>query len=366
MRTLKAASLRNCALLFLFLGLWLFPTGVWAHTDNSEGFSKMTADAESGLVHYELYLDYLVFRRIVGFEVQPNAGDREMAAALEANRQLVNDYVNRNVVVSIDGIRVAGHVVQTGVVQKLNNKYARIFLDYPVEKDSRAVHIAYHIFFDNVDPSHRNIVTYDWGGEQGQFVFQSSEREFHSGKTSLLIQIERFVNLGFHHIMIGYDHILFVMALVLGSRKLKDVLVVATVFTLAHSVTLGLSAFHVISVSPDIIEPLIALSIAYAALESFFKQQSKLRLLIVFVFGLIHGIGFAGALELTGKMTLSALLSLASFNIGVECGQLLIVVLLFPLLNYVRRYRWSGMLKGITASGIMCIGLIWYFERMFV
>ncbi|TDF98653.1 HupE/UreJ family protein [Paenibacillus piri] len=362
---MKVTNLRICVLLVFCLGLWLFPTGAWAHTDDSVGFSKITADAGARLMHYELYIEYFTLSHVVDLEVQPNAGDREMSAKLETNRQLVNDYINRNMEVSIDGIRVAGHVVQTNVEQKLNRMYAHIFLDYPMEKNSQALHISYHMFFDDIDPSHRNIVIYDWGGEQGQFVFQNSAREFLSGKTSFLIQIERFINLGFHHIMIGYDHILFVMALVLGSRKIKDVLKVATVFTLAHSVTLCLSSFHVISVSPAIIEPLIALSIAYAALESFFGPNSKVRLLVVFIFGLIHGIGFADALELTGKMTLDALLSLASFNIGVECGQALIIVLLFPLLAYVRRFRWSGLLKGTITVGILGFGLIWYFQRMF-
>ncbi|MFC5648035.1 HupE/UreJ family protein [Paenibacillus solisilvae] len=172
----------------------------------------------------------------------------------------------------------------------------------------------------------------------------------------------RFSELGFHHI-IGLDHILFVVALVLTFKTFRDVLKTVTIFTLAHSVTLGLTAFHVISV-PPIVEPLIALSIAYVAVESFIIRQQKARPFVVFGFGLMHGIGFAGALELTGSFKASSMLSLAAFNIGVEIGQLLVIGLLFPLLFYIRKFKWSGPVQAAAMVSVFDFGFFWYWEPM--
>lgn len=359
---MKGIQIIRCLLLMTCLGLWLSPTGAWAHTDNSEGYSKITAD--TSVLHYELFLDYFELGRVVNLEMDPSASQKQRIDTLEANKQQAGGYVNSHLEMYIDGMKVEGQVVRTEVEQKLDRDYAHLFIDYPNTGNSQALEVHYNIFFDDNDPMHRNIATYEWDGKEGQFVFHSGDREFLNGKAQLFSQILRFIQLGFHHIMIGYDHILFVIALVLSANKAKDVLKVVTVFTLAHSVTLGLSAFHVLSIPSQIVEPLIALSIAYVALEIIFGQNTKFRLGIVFAFGLIHGIGFAGALELTGKMTGSALLSLASFNIGVESGQALIICLLFPIIAYVRRYKWSGMLQGITTAGILGFGLIWYFERL--
>ncbi|MFC5653237.1 HupE/UreJ family protein [Paenibacillus solisilvae] len=359
---MRITKLVGWMLLIMCLGLAISPVQAWAHTDNSEGFSRITAD--SGKLHYELLLDYFEFGRVVDLEVPPNASQTVMSGKVEASRRQIQDYVNSNLHVYIDGIRVAGQVVQTSVEQKLNRYYARMVLDFPIDEGAQALEIHYGLFFEDNDPMHRNIATYEWKEKEGQVVFNSGEQDFHSGKSSLFNQVLRFIELGFHHIMIGYDHILFVIALVLGSRKIKDVFKIITVFTLAHSVTLGLTAFHLVSIPPEIVEPLIALSIAFVALESVMGLNSKLRILVVFAFGLIHGIGFAGALELTSAWTWSALLSLASFNIGVECGQALIIFLLFPLLIFVRRFQWSGWLQGSATAGILGFGLWWYFERM--
>ncbi|HMH23692.1 MAG TPA: HupE/UreJ family protein [Puia sp.] len=148
-----------------------------------------------------------------------------------------------------------------------------------------------------------------------------------------------YLQLGYQHILpLGFDHILFVMSLFLLSPKLKPVLWQATAFTIAHSVTLGLAMYHLISVPAKIIEPLIALSIMYVALENIFSPRLKAsRIGVVFLFGLVHGLGFAGALGQLGLPQNAYLLSLVMFNVGVELGQLTVILLAWLLLA-----RWFG------------------------
>src|ERR1700712_1040579 len=144
-----------------------------------------------------------------------------------------------------------------------------------------------------------------------------------------------YLGLGYQHILpLGFDHILFVLSLFLLSPNLKPILWQSTAFTIAHSVTLGLAMYGVITPSPKIVEPLIALSIMYVALENIFSPRLKpSRIGIVFFFGLVHGMGFAGALGQLGLPPNSYLLSLIMFNVGVELGQLTIIVVAFFLVK---------------------------------
>jgi hypothetical protein len=148
-----------------------------------------------------------------------------------------------------------------------------------------------------------------------------------------------YLKLGYNHILpLGLDHILFVLSLFMLSPKMKPLLWQATAFTVAHSITLGLAMYHVISPPANIIEPLIALSILYVSLENIFSPRLKVsRIGIVFLFGLVHGMGFAGALGKLGLPQDSYLLSLVMFNIGVELGQLTIILSAYLLLG-----KWFG------------------------
>ncbi|MEP6748518.1 MAG: HupE/UreJ family protein [Bacteroidota bacterium] len=178
-----------------------------------------------------------------------------------------------------------------------------------------------------------------------------------------------YLVLGYKHILpLGFDHILFVLSLFLLSPKLKPVLWQATAFTVAHSVTLGLAMYHIIKVPSAIIEPLIALSIMYVALENIFSPRLKTsRIGVVFIFGLVHGLGFAGALGSLGLPQNAYLLSLVMFNVGVELGQLTIILLAYFLLA-----KWFGnkpyYRKAIViplSALIAAIAAFWTIQRIF-
>ncbi|SFE50880.1 HupE / UreJ protein [Chitinophaga sp. CF118] len=143
-----------------------------------------------------------------------------------------------------------------------------------------------------------------------------------------------YLRMGYQHILpLGFDHILFVLCLFLLSPGLKPVLWQATAFTIAHSVTLGLTIYHVITPPERIVEPVIALSIMYVALENIFCGKLKTsRIGVVFLFGLVHGMGFAGALGQVGLPRDAYLISLIMFNAGIELGQLTIILMAYFLL----------------------------------
>jgi HupE / UreJ protein len=148
-----------------------------------------------------------------------------------------------------------------------------------------------------------------------------------------------YLKLGFTHILpLGFDHILFVLSLYLLSPKLKPVLWQATAFTIAHSITLGLAMFNVITPPAAIVEPIIALSILYVALENIFSPGlKKSRIGIIFLFGLVHGMGFANALGELGLPQNAYVTSLVMFNVGVELGQLAVIIAAFLLFG-----KWFG------------------------
>jgi len=179
-----------------------------------------------------------------------------------------------------------------------------------------------------------------------------------------------YLQLGYKHILpLGFDHILFVVSLFLISPKLKPVLWQATAFTVAHSVTLGLAMYHVINAPAFLIEPLVALSIVYVALENIFSPRLKAsRIGVVFLFGLVHGLGFAGALGQLGLPQNAYLLSLVMFNVGVELGQLTVILLAFFLLA-----KWWGEKPFYRRRIVIPLSVLiaavagyWTIERLFM
>lgn len=177
-----------------------------------------------------------------------------------------------------------------------------------------------------------------------------------------------YLELGFIHILpMGLDHILFVLGLFLLSRHLGPLLWQVTAFTVAHSITLALSIYGVIEMSPTVVEPLIALSIAYVGLENLFTRTlHSWRVLLVFVFGLLHGMGFAGVLLELGLPASEFVSALVAFNLGVEFGQLSVIALAFAAVFWLRDrdpyYRNLVVIPGSLVIAVM--GLYWTWERI--
>ena len=179
--------------------------------------------------------------------------------------------------------------------------------------------------------------------------------------------VREYLALGYAHILPkGIDHILFVIGLFLLSARLRPMLAQVTTFTVAHSITLGLTMYGVVSLSPRIVEPLIALSIAYVAVENLFTSKlTPWRLALVFSFGLLHGMGFAGVLRDLGLPPGEFFTALLSFNIGVEAGQVTIIALASVAVSWYFHRDWYRRRIVVPASlAIACAGVYWTIARV--
>jgi len=217
--------------------------------------------------------------------------------------------------------------------------------------------------------------------EQGQLTFENEQIEEEYNAALKRLQIRRltamswgkkfaiFTKSGFEHIIPkGFDHILFVLGLFFSSLHFRSLLLQVTAFTISHSITLVLASLSLIQIQESIVEPLIALSIVWIAIENcVFKKPSQWRYLIVFNFGLLHGLGFAAVLNHYGLPKDNFMSLLLAFNIGVELGQLSILMIAFLVFNLIFKKLFQIENTRIPASLIIgCIGLFWFIQRVFI
>ena len=182
--------------------------------------------------------------------------------------------------------------------------------------------------------------------------------------------IQQYFVYGYSHVIpLGVDHILFILSIFLLNSNIKSVIIQCSVFTLAHTITLGLAAGGYIIPDSKYVEPLIAISILFTSIENIIRDKiSNWRLLIIFIFGLIHGMGFANALKEIGFAENHFLLSLLFFNIGVEAGQLSIILAAwFLMAKWFSKKSWYKQRIVYPLSAIIaCIALNWTIERIFL
>jgi hydrogenase/urease accessory protein HupE len=173
-----------------------------------------------------------------------------------------------------------------------------------------------------------------------------------------------FFTLGVEHILIGFDHLLFLLALVLRGGNAWSLLKIVTAFTIAHSITLALAALNIIVLPSRLVEGAIALSIAYVAAENLFaKRPASHRWAVSFVFGLVHGVGFSSVLREIGLPQDGLVWALLGFNLGVEAGQAIAVLATLPLLLYLRRTRFEARTVAAVSVIVLVAGLALFVER---
>jgi hypothetical protein len=234
--------------------------------------------------------------------------------------------------------------------------------------------------FEESNPQHLEYLSVTWSGEAPQHhVFGAGDRRRSFAPTGLVQKgrLRAFLELGTLHILSGFDHLLFLIALLVAVRDLRSLAWVVTAFTLAHSITLGLAALEVVSLPPRFVELAIALSIVYVAAENLLRLEKRSLWLEAFGFGLLHGLGFAAFLGEALQAEDSIVVPLIGFNLGVELGQLLVVgplALVFAL--FARRGR-AGQQSSpaarellvpaaagrLASIAIVAVGSFWFAER---
>jgi hypothetical protein len=263
--------------------------------------------------------------------------------------------------------------------------YAVLSLVARCERLAGGLKARYSLLFD-VDPSHRGLVQWIAPGSQGSqalvFGTESAEQPLAMAPPGAWPTLRQYLLDGVWHIWIGFDHILFLLALLLPSvlvhrpkrwegvarsgPAVKEVVKVVTAFTLAHSITLSLAALQVISLPSRLVESAIAASVVLAASNNLRGTIEARRWVVAFVFGLIHGFGFASVLTDLGLPQQALVLALVGFNVGVEIGQLAIVIVFLPVAFSLRRTRFYRV--GILKGGSILIALLaawWFVERAF-
>jgi hypothetical protein len=381
-------------------GVLLLTAPAIAHGFSSVVYADVTSPAK-GHVRTALGLEYdllvvsaadsenndALFRE--GTAAFEDGDPARQAAALDDHADSIVKYVTERFDVTAEGTactptRDGGFRIE----EREGVPYALLALDYrcPGTGETHALRSGLFPDSEAYVRDTKTIVTYDLDLKSGSAALDAQHPSF-STQQSLIQEYGEFFRLGTEHLLFGIDHILFLLALIAGSRRLREVVAAATAFTVAHSVTFILAALGLVHVPASLVEPVIALSIAVVAgqyLWLIWRRRSHAtdieatahghfgldragwtRVAVVFCFGLVHGLGFASALGIDRAWSWTLLSSLFVFNVGIESVQLAIIVAVFPLLALLRRRAPLAGLSatGLIAAGVCTMGLVWFVER---
>lgn len=368
-----------------FVLAWLPCVGASAHKP-SDSYLKIATGGEELSVLWDIALKDLEF--LVGLDAD---GDGQITwGELKAQRAAVADYALSRLRITADGEPCDLRLAELLFTRHSDGGYAVLDLaldsgtsSEKLANNPRTLTVTYDLLFD-LDPTHRGLVLYDEKGVASTHVLSPGSRtvELRAGEAGHWSALCGYTVEGVWHIWIGFDHILFLLCLLLPAvwtRREKKwepvtefrpafraVLKIVTVFTLAHSITLWLSVTEVFTLPARMVEATIAFSIILTALHNLRPVFPLPGWAIAFGFGLIHGFGFANVLLDLGLTDATLAVSLLGFNVGVELGQLAIVLVFVPpayLLRHTRFYRW-----GIFYTGSVLVALLaalWMVERVF-
>ncbi|MGI5190146.1 HupE/UreJ family protein [Promicromonospora sp. CA-289599] len=366
----------------------------WAHDATSDVYAEVAPAASSAgggptaadvTAVLDLEYDLLMKSAWLRAEAYEATGRADQLAQLDEHEAEVDGYVTDRFVVTYDGEPCAPALDAADVVERGERAYASLTYTFVCDGgEPEGVHeVSSALFPDGESFVHstETIIRYELDEEEGSAVLTAASPTLTTGEHRLLRQVGEFFVLGGEHLLFGLDHVLFLLALLIGARRLRDVVWTATAFTVAHSVTFLLAALGVVSVPAIVVEPVIAASIAVVAAVDLYliwrgrapagtqdalTGWDRWRLPGVFVFGLVHGVGFAGALGIDAAWSWTLLWSLLSFNVGIEAVQLGIIAVVFPLLVLLRARapRTAAWALGTTTAGIVVVALYWVAERL--
>jgi hypothetical protein len=236
-------------------------------------------------------------------------------------------------------------------------------------------------FFETVGSRHTVLGAFEYRGNTEEVTFTEAEPDFlfdtayaagrekgtanpAGNQASIMGSLNRFLKLGIEHIFLGYDHICFLLALLVMSR-FREMLKIITSFTVAHSITLILAALGIARLPSRLVECGIALTIVYVAIDNLRRRSTSHRWLLTFGFGLVHGFGFASVLSELGLPAVGRVRCLLAFNVGVEIGQLAIVSLALPILWILAKRHWQTPVAYAVSIVVGLFGVGWFVERAF-
>ena len=284
------------------------------------------------------------------------------AHELEARRGDIGDYLRGAVGVSVSGREMEARLV---ALEPGRSSDGRTVVDATlVFRSERPLHdVAVRCApLTELGADHTTLARIEAHGQIREFVFRRGA--VYRAQPGALATALQYLQLGVGHIIVGYDHIAFLLALLLSGASIAAVVKIVTAFTAAHSLTLALAVLDVVRLDPRLVEAGIALSIVYVAAENLFTARRAGRWLVSFLFGLVHGFGFAEALQELALPPAALATSLVAFNLGVELAQVAIVAAAVPLLAALTHTRLHVPLTRLASIILLSIGLVWLYQRM--
>jgi hydrogenase/urease accessory protein HupE/uncharacterized protein YcfL len=350
------------AVLSIFFLLSLFLAAPASAHQQSLASSKITF--ENKKMHVSLLIDQKSILEINGYDIEKTQSLDE-AQLSEGIKDKSFNYLKSGFHVKNNGVEMPVELESVSVPDLANVQFDLLFTSTElIDK----IDFDYNIFFENSDGKHKNVATIENGDKTDEFVFTNSTRTLAMTagvELSFWNTVSQFVVMGIEHILTGYDHLAFLLALIILGGSFQNILKIVTSFTVAHSITLILAALEIVALPGKLIESAIAISILYVAVENQFIKNANYRWVLTGIFGLVHGFGFAGALAETQVPKNHFIEALLTFNVGVEIGQLLCVVLLLPIILYLRRFTWNIWLVRGISGGVALFGLVWFIQRAF-
>jgi HupE / UreJ protein len=348
---------------------------VWAHPANV-AYARIVIAAE----HVEIGLSANLFELDLLLALDRNLDGRVGLDELETRRGEIVDYLRRTVVVSTAAGSLPLEALPFAIGQGRDGvPLFEVILRFRSAKPFREVAIQCEPLTE-LGADHVTLATIVLAGagvpagarpagEVGNVAGAAKEFAFRKGviyreTAGWWASAIEFFRLGILHIFIGYDHIAFLLGLLLLGGGLWTTVKVVTAFTIAHSVTLCLAALDVVTLNPSVVEAGIALSIVYVAIENLLATGADRRWLVSFAFGLVHGFGFAAVLKEMDLPRSGLISALLSFNLGVEVGQLAIVLLVVPALRLLRRVPAYHTMTRTASAVILSLGLLWLYQRV--
>lgn len=356
---IDAAGLRRnflTGLIVALVGCFLFSAAAGAH-DISQSESRIEVHGREVRVSFRLNLLELGYVDVNGDGIVSNDELDNAIARVYAD-------IKQHYFLEGPGLPVQVTLEKYGVVE---DHVLDMELAYQFAQDVKLLKVT-STLHQITQPGHEHLTSANLNGTTHEAILnaRSPSTVFASGDVPAIKTFWSFLRLGIMHIFTGYDHLAFLVGLLIVTTNLGSLIKIITSFTVAHSITLALATFDIVVLPSRLTESMIALSIAYVALENLLGIRAIERYRITFIFGLAHGFGFSNVLREMELARVHLALSLFSFNLGVEIGQVTFVLALFPVIVYIGSLGWRRQFQTAISLVVLCLAVYWFIRRAFL
>ncbi|PLS09739.1 HupE/UreJ family protein [Neobacillus cucumis] len=357
----------------------------------SASYTKLTADSQQTKLVFTL--DTLSIIELIP-SIDTNKNFVLEKSEIKKNKHHLEELIEEGLTLDKGNEEQTPTIESMKLVKKENKEFLSTTMTFPAFSPGDTINYNDGFYYHDTATKYVDLITASINGESSEGVLQGKERTW----TVLVTEIQQeqgqtaqpdtpqtqpekpaaaakppvektswfsFFKLGMLHILTGYDHLLFLLALLLRKQTFKQYAAIVTSFTIAHSISLSLAVLGWVTLPSRFVEAAIAFSICYVAVENIFRKEIRYRWSITFLFGLIHGLGFATLLKEMAISKSHLAVALINFNLGIEAVQLTIVLLLLPMLAYLYKLRNSGKIVVYGSYAIVALGAIWLFQRIF-